>query len=189
MQDQSQEAMEVISQQLESTDADVIVAAGEAVALLYEKSWTPVEDDEDVKDLEHTDPKDGPVFVKRYDPFDREDHLLEMLSNLTRLSSHRQSKKAKKVIHTSAADIQRTVEYPPRGPRYSTAREVDSITGAEREYGSRMKVKVGKDTSMQINKWWMLIRLNELKRVLGGGFLEHYQQNELVTETLPTVVS
>ena len=42
---------------------------------------------------------------------------------------------------------------------------------------------------MRIDKWWKLTRLQGLKRILQGGFVSHYEKNEVVSETLPIMVS
>ena len=42
---------------------------------------------------------------------------------------------------------------------------------------------------MRIDAWWKLTRLQGLKRVLQGGFVGHYEKNELVFDTLPIMMS
>ena len=59
MEDATEAAMEAFVDQLESSDANVQIAAGENVALLYEKSFTEREEDEEVSgDDEDSDPED-----------------------------------------------------------------------------------------------------------------------------------
>ncbi|KAK5149279.1 hypothetical protein LTR16_012713, partial [Cryomyces antarcticus] len=47
MEDSTEPAMDAFVEQLESSDPSVQIAAGENIALLYEKSHTELEDDED----------------------------------------------------------------------------------------------------------------------------------------------
>ncbi|KAH0244202.1 IFRD-domain-containing protein, partial [Aureobasidium melanogenum] len=47
MEDTSEEPMEAFVEQLESSDASVVIAAGENIALLFEKSWSELEEDEE----------------------------------------------------------------------------------------------------------------------------------------------
>jgi len=42
---------------------------------------------------------------------------------------------------------------------------------------------------MKIDKWWKLHRLQALRRVLGGGFVVHYEDNEVIFDSLPYVYS
>lgn len=188
LQDESTEAMEAFVEQLESSDPTVQVAAGENIALVYEKSYTPQEDDEEISDDGETmsDPEDDSVagaakFVKRYTPYRRTDQLVHTLASLASLSSRKLSKKDKKSLHSNFADILNSVENPTRGPRYQNA--VSHETG--KRYGSRMVVRIHQNGVMRIDKWWKLHRLKTLRRVLQGGFIGHYEKNEVVFESLP----
>lgn len=189
MEDITEPAMDTFVDQLESSDPSVQIAAGENIALLYEKSYTEAESDDEAEpeaendDDEANAPK-GPRMLKRYTVY-RQQHLLERtLEDLKSASSKRVSKKDRKALHTAFADILTTIEKPTRGPRYSTARDMDS----GREYGSRLKIAVHGGGRMTIDKWWKLHRLNALKRLLQGGFLVHYEQNEIVFDSLPVML-
>lgn len=188
LEDESMEAMEAFVEQLDSSDPTVQVAAGENIALAYEKSYTPQEDDEEVSDDGEamSDPEDDSVagaakFVKRYTPYRRTDQLVHILTSLASLSTRRLSKKDKKSLHSNFADILNSVENPTRGPRYQNA--VSHETG--KRYGSRMVVRIHQNGVMRIDKWWKLHRLKALRRVLQGGFIGHYEKNEVVFESLP----
>jgi len=188
LEDESMEAMEAFVEQLDSSDPTVQVAAGENIALAYEKSYTPQEDDEEVSDDGEamSDPKDDSVagaakFVKRYTPYRRTDQLVHTLASLASLSTRRLSKKDRKSLHSNFADILNSVENPTRGPRYQNA--VSHETG--KRYGSRMVVRIHQNGVMRIDKWWKLHRLKALRRVLQGGFIGHYEKNEVVFESLP----
>ncbi|KAF1848952.1 IFRD domain-containing protein [Cucurbitaria berberidis CBS 394.84] len=186
LENETEAAIEAFVEQLESADASVQIAAGENIALLYEKSFTiqeedeQVADDQDPDDPEHT--KDGPKMVNRYQVYRRQDKLLHTLEELANVSTRRISKKDRKTLHSSFADIRNSVEKPTRGPSYSTA--IDQESG--KAYGAgRMKVRINRNLEVRIDKWWKLQRLNALRRTLQGGFTYHYDQNELVSTALP----
>lgn len=187
--EETETAIEVFVEQLDSADASVQIAAGENIALLFEKSYTPQEEDEDIpEDEESDDPEavlNGDRMVKRYQVYRRQDQLLHTLEGLASVSTRRISKKDRKTLHSSFADIKNTVEKPTRGPAYSTA-----LDDTGRAYGGgRMKVRINKNLEVRIDKWWKLQRLNALKRVLQGGFIHHYDQNGMVSTALPFSMS
>jgi hypothetical protein len=186
VEDKTEIAMDAFVEQLESSDTSVQVAAGENIALLYEKSYTereaedgPASDEED----EEGYTIDSSV-VKRYEVYRQKSQLEHTLSKLATESSRRIAKKDRKALHVNFADILNTVEHPQRGPRYQKA--IDQETG--RRYGSRLTIRIHKTGSMKIDKWWKLHRLQSLRRVLGGGFVVHYENNEVVFDSLPCVV-
>lgn len=197
---ESEEAVQIFSDQVDSTDAGVQIAAGENIALLYEKTYTPVsyydnadEDDDDNSD-NSSDSKDldeeellcysGPKLVKRYDAYHDTSELIRQLQSLAKAHSKRISKRDKKSLHSNFVSILTTVEDPRRGPKYSTV--VDEDTG--RHQGCRFNVKVGRDSTMHVDKWWKWIRLNSFRRLLQGGFSVHYAQgNRVMVENLPAV--
>lgn len=187
MEETSEAPMEAFVEQLESTDVNVQVAAGENIALLFEKSYTEREEDEAPASHDvDSDDEDAPAtdVVKRYTVWRREDQLIHTLESLAKASSKRMSKKDRKSLHTNFADISNSIKRPWVGPRYSNA--IDQETG--KAYGSRMTVSIGSKNSMTITKWWQLIRLKSLKRVLQGGFLIHYEDNEVIFDSLPLMV-
>jgi hypothetical protein len=187
VEDKTEAAMDAFVEQLQSSDTSVQVAAGENIALLYEKSYTAREaDDGPASDEEDEEgyPIDSSV-VKRYEVYRRKDQLEYTLSRLATESSKRIAKKDRKALHVNFADILNSVQHPSRGPRYQKA--IDQETG--RRYGSRMTVRIHKTGSMKIDKWWKWHRLQALRRFLGGGFVVHYQNNEVVFDSLPSVAS
>ncbi|KAH8803082.1 interferon-related developmental regulator-domain-containing protein [Xylogone sp. PMI_703] len=187
IEDKTEEAMDVFVEQLESSNTSVQIAAGENIALLYEKSYTPREaDDAPASDEEDEDgyPIDSSM-VKRYDVYRRTNQLKHTLSSLATASSKRIAKKDRKALHVNFSDILNTVEHPSRGPRYQNA--IDQETG--QRYGSRMTVRIHKAGIMRIDKWWKLHRLQALRRLLGGGFVVHYENNEVVFDSLPIMLS
>ncbi|KAF2654432.1 hypothetical protein K491DRAFT_600862 [Lophiostoma macrostomum CBS 122681] len=182
-------AIETFVDQLESADSGVQIAAGENIALLYEKSYTPLEEDENLSeevDSEDDEPTTGDKMVKRYTVWRRQDQLLHTLDELANISTRKVSKRDRKTLHSSFADIRNSVEKPTRGPKYSTA--LDQETG--RTYGGgRLKVRINRTVEVRIDKWWKLQRLNALRRLLQGGFTHQYDENEAVSRTLPFSVT
>lgn len=192
LEEKTEAAIEAFVEQLESTDTKVQVAVGENIALLYEKSYTereegdgfapPMErvsdeaDCEEISAIYHVESN----WVKRYEVYRQKYQLEQTLSQLATESSKRIAKKDRKTLHTNFADILKAVEHPNLGPRYSMARDKNG-----RMYGSRMTVKLRDFGLLQIDKWWKLHRFQTLKRILGGGFITHYEENSVVVETLP----
>jgi translation elongation factor EF-1beta len=188
MEDATEPAMETFVDQLESSSSSVQIAAGENIALLFEKSHTEAESDDDSVGEEEEEETarraaGAPRMIKRYTVYRQQHNLVRSLEELTRASSKRVSKKDRKAIHAAFQDVLNTVEKPTRGPRYSTALDEDG-----REYGSRLRVSIHGGGKMLIDSWWKLARLNGLKRLLQGGFLTHYERNEVVFESLPVIV-
>lgn len=202
---ESEEVVEILIDQLSSTDPNVQIAAGENIALLYEKSYTPREDDEeddeeddDEDDSEEDDDEedetneystsssaDGPKLIKRYTPYHDTRELEQLLSSLATISNKRISKKDKKSLHSNFASILTTVENPRRGPMFSKA--INQNTN--RRYGSKRQLKVGSEGVMNIDRWWKWLRLAALRRILQGGFMEHYfQGNRAVLDALPIML-
>lgn len=187
LEEETEAAIEAFVDQLESSDAGVQIAAGENIALLYEKSYTPLEEDETVEkgaeDQDHPEfTKGGETLVKRYQVYRNQPKLLHTLDELATVSSRRISKKDRKTLHSSFTDVRNSVEKPSRGPGYSTA--IDQESG--RAYGAgRMKVRINRTLEVRIDKWWKLLRLNTIRRALQGGFAYHYEQNHIVSSALP----
>lgn len=182
LEERTEAAAEAFVEQLDSSDAAVQIAAGENIALLFEKSYTEREVD-DASEGEEDD-EDNPLdvsVVKRYDVYRQTHQLKHKLTELIKVSSKGISRKDRKHLHASFGDILNTVEFPQRGPRYQNA--IDQDTG--RRYGSRMTVRIHRSGVMRIDRWWKLMRLQELKRILGGGFVVHYENNEVVFDSLP----
>ncbi|KAF2087738.1 hypothetical protein K490DRAFT_65577 [Saccharata proteae CBS 121410] len=192
LEDATEPAMDAFVEQLESSDLSVQVAAGENIALLYEKSCTEMESDDesgDEIDAETSDPS-APKMVKRYNVYRREDqlkHTLDALANTK--GAARVAKKDRKTMRSNFTDVLHSVEHPTHGPRYSTAHEMDKDGGMGRVYGSRMTVRINQNGEMRIDKWWKLFRLQALRRALQGGFVTHYEQNEVVFDSLPIMIA
>jgi Interferon-related developmental regulator (IFRD) len=185
---ESEEAVQIFVDQLESCDPGVQIAAGENIALLYEKSYTPQEEDDDQEDSEDEDASvssDVLKLVKRYNPYHNTPQLERQLQSLATVSGKHISKKDKKTLHANFASVLTTVENPRRGPMYRTAIDQDT----NRHYGSKCTVRIGRGGVMSIDRWWKWIRLATLRRILQGGFVEHYYQgNRAVLNSLPVMM-
>ncbi|KAJ5288509.1 hypothetical protein N7478_001539 [Penicillium angulare] len=187
---ESEEAIQIFIDQLESGDSGVQIAAGENIALLYEKSYTPQEDDDDESNEsedsdEHATTGNGPKLIKRYNAYHNTPELERQLQSLASIHSKRISKRDKKSLHSNFASILTTVENPRRGPRYNMAIDQDT----NRHYGSTLTVKIGRHGIMSIDRWWKWTRLTSLRRIMQGGFAEHYfQGNRSVLDNLPVML-
>ena len=180
---ESEEAVEVFLDQLDSADPNVQIAAGENIALLYEKSFTPLEDDESPEDTEgpggnsdsDEDSAGDPNLVKRYNAYHNNFPIIEKVTGLASLSTKAMSKRDKKNLHQSFASIAMTVENPKLGLQTNNA--------------SKMTVRVHKSGEMKVDRWWKLMRLNALRRLLGGGFVNHYYEgNKQLLNALPLIL-
>ncbi|KAH0615118.1 uncharacterized protein H6S33_000754 [Morchella sextelata] len=170
-------SIDTLVDQLDSSEISVQIAAGENIALLYEKSYTLAEEDE------LDDPNEHKKFIQRYVPYPRHDSLLESLQRLSSGSKKHLSKRNKKTQHSAFADILHSVENPLKGPRYSEALDKN-----DRVRGSRMTVRVHSKGVLRVDRWWKLHRLQFLRRVLQGGFLNHWVENPVIFESLSLFV-
>lgn len=187
---ESEEAVDVFADQLPSNEAGVQIAAGENIALLYEKCYKTLGSDDDDPPGEFaqadiiSDPEElpgAPKLVQAYSPYHNSNRLMQTLSELATMNTRRISRKEQKDVRTHFADILNSIENPTRGPHYQNA--VNQETG--KRYGSRMVVRIHRNGVMRIDKWWKLHRLQALRRLLQGGFVTHYEKNEVVFDSLP----
>lgn len=191
---ESEDAVEAFADQLESTDPDVQIAAGEAIALMYEKSYASAKaddsssssdnnDDEDDEDNNDDDDdaaaansgSDSKRPKQRYAAFHNTGQLISTLSSLASLSTKKIDKKSKRNLHQTFTSVLATVRDPRFGIFYNNA--------------SRMTVRVHGTAQMKIDRWWKLVRLNALRRLLGVGFVAHYfEGNKQVLAVLPVLM-
>lgn len=179
-----EEALATFTDQLSSSSPEVQIAAGENIALLYERFFLALQEDEESPDSDSSDGEpDTSRLAGAHSAFRNTDELISTLSELASLSTHRYSKKDKKSIRTHFSDILNSVKAPTCGPRYRNAENPDGGS-----MGSKLVVKIGQDGVMRIDKWWKLHRLQGLRRVLQGGFVNHYESNSVVFESLPIMI-
>lgn len=182
---ESEDAVATFVDQLDSDNVYVQIAAGENIALLYEKSYTPMEEDDNPSDLDDEEDNsssgddsgnsDGPKLIKRYNAYHNTYEVLEKIQALASLSTRKLNKHDKKRLHQSFASIQITVENPRLGLQTNNA--------------SKMTVRIHQEGEMRVDQWWKMMRLNALRRLLQGGFVNHYfEGNKQVLDTLPLIM-
>ncbi|KAI1495927.1 interferon-related developmental regulator-domain-containing protein [Biscogniauxia marginata] len=175
LQDQSEQALEAFTEQLDSTDVEVQIAAGTNIALIFEAAREHEEETDESWNL-------------RYD----QHRLLQRMIALTKESSKSISKKSRKQLHASFNSVLTSLEHG-KGPGYSTARRMASNphTGGSKadfsqdfkEYGYREKIRIH-NISMVIDSWSLSARLEMLKPIIGGGLAVHYLENPAVKDLL-----
>lgn len=185
--------LECFENQLESNDFAVQQAAAENIALIYEQSWTQLEDDEQADVDKDPDQYESGHFQrkkwkKRYSPYHNnagEYSIKSKLSDLSRSMNRHVAKDKRKVLHQVAKDVLDTIEHPYRGPRFSTAIDENAIG----YLGHRLIIRFGSGRSsgneLTLDRWWKMVRYEAVKRVVAGGFAEHYAKNMVVREAIP----
>ncbi|KAI5306518.1 hypothetical protein KEM56_000479 [Ascosphaera pollenicola] len=188
IQQESEEAVQAFLEQLDSEDVEIQIACGECIALLYEKSYTPLEEDEEIpSEIDEADARADEVLVKRYDAYSNTSKVLHKVQELASASGHHIHRNLRRQLHQNFSSIQHTIENPAHGPHYSTA--ISPETGEV--YGNRKTIKIsgGKDeddAEVALDRWWKWIRLSALKRNLLGGLVSHFVQgNEALEDCLP----
>ena len=156
------EALSTFTEQLSSSYPAVQIAAGENIALVYEKFYSAIEADESSNSDSSDGELDTDATISKLSnanaAFRNTEDLISNLETLASLSTHRLSKKDKKSIRTNFSDILNSVQDPTCGPRYQNA---ENIHG--KKFGSRMVVRINQDGIMRIDKWWKLHRLQGLR--------------------------
>ncbi|KAI3326775.1 interferon-related developmental regulator-domain-containing protein [Xylariaceae sp. AK1471] len=175
LQEQSGQALEAFTEQLDSTHVDVQVAAGMNIALIFEAAREYEDETEEAWNLQYDQHK-----------------LVQRMTALVRESSKSVSKKDRKHLHASFNSVLTSLEHG-KGPGYSTARRMTSNphTGGTktdfneeyREYGYREKIRIH-NISMTIDTWSLSARVEMLRSVLGAGLAIHYMENPVVKDLL-----
>ncbi|KAI1484761.1 interferon-related developmental regulator-domain-containing protein [Biscogniauxia mediterranea] len=174
--DQSELALDAFTEQLDSTDVDVQIAAGTNIALIFEAA------------REHEEETEEPWNV-HYDHH----KLLQRMIALAKESSKSISKKNRKHLHASFNSVLTSLELG-KGPGYSTARRMGNPhTGGNKsdmsqdykEFGYREKIRLH-NISMVIDSWSLSARLEMLKHIVGGGLADQYMENPTIKDLLST---
>lgn len=189
LEDKTDAPAEAFLRQLRIGTTEVQIAAGRAMALLYEKSHSDREANDTPltkEELERNYEVDN-QFVKRFDVCDRDvaEDILDVVSMLAGKSQESMKDKSRDDIHDlhmTFKTVLQTIEHPARGPLFRDT--IDHETGKIRGNG-QTKLQISKSASMYVDRWWKLIRYMALNRILRGGFLQHYEVNERVFATLP----
>ena len=207
--DMSQDAIEALSDQLESSAVAVQIAAAEGIALLYEKSADPLADDELRKllvaesnfqrnDSEDKAPGVGSIAsLQIYQPYRQTPQLLDQLETIKKQSSRSIAKADRAPLHQTIEDVIQAIESPGTGPG-SRVHNQKSWKGRPRNRADKGKRKSDEESptrgityrisatgaTLTIDSWSMNIQFRLLKETLGQGFFHHIQNNDLVMETL-----
>jgi hypothetical protein len=179
---ESEDAVATFLDQLDADNVKVQVAAGENIALLYEKCYTPREEDEQSSpdedppsDASGDHPHIRSYLIKRYNPYHNTKEVLDKAHALASLSTKSMNRRDKQLLHRSFAAIALTIEDPRLGLQTNSA--------------SKMVVRIHRDGEMRVDKWWKLMRLNAIRRLLGSGFVNHYfEGNKQVLDALPMIM-
>ena len=185
MEEFSEDAVDAFADQLESSAASVQIAAGENIALLYEKSYNQEDPEEmdstEYRRLRHLSPEDMPG-EERYSAYHNKGRIIQLMEGIAHVSGRGIKKSDKRSLHSSFASILATVENPTCGPSYNQT--IDPLTNQVR--GSYKTVKIDDDYAVRTDMWWKFLRLAAYKRLLGGGFRHHFADgNPAVVDYLP----
>ncbi|KAH8671510.1 interferon-related developmental regulator-domain-containing protein [Xylariales sp. PMI_506] len=202
LEQQSEEALEAFTDQLDSSDVDVQVAAGINIALIFEavrafNETAEEEHDNRQEELKEEARRSKKDFVPEpYNPFDLQYNQHKLVQRMTELageSSKSVSKKGRRQLHGQFNSILTSLELG-KGPGYSKAGRVarESDRGGARvydsekvfeEFGYREVLRGDNGMSLTIDSWALSIRVHFLKKVLGGGFATHWAHNPAIEES------
>lgn len=203
LEQQSEEALEAFTEQLDSSDADVQIAAGTNIALIFEALRIFNEQAEEEHDRRQEElrqeakQKGGDRYIPEpYNPFDLQYNQHQLVQKMTELageSSKGVSRKDRRQLHATFNSILKSLELG-KGPGYSEAGRVARasdrggarVFDAEKvftEFGYRNTVKGDDGRTLTIDSWSLSIRVDFLKKITGGGFTTHWAYNSAVEET------
>ncbi|KAI0134307.1 interferon-related developmental regulator-domain-containing protein [Xylariales sp. AK1849] len=202
LEQRSEGALDAFTEQLDSTDVDVQIAAGTDIALIFEAIRAFNEREEEQHDERQEELKEEAKRKKRdftpepFNPFDLQYNQHQLVQRMTELageSSKAVSKKDRRHLHARFASILTSLELG-KGPGYSkagrVARESDRngarVFDAEKvfeEFGYRETIRGDNGMSLTIDSWSLSIRVQFLKKILGGGFTTHWKHNPAVEES------
>ncbi|KAL7663440.1 Interferon-related developmental regulator N-terminal domain-containing protein [[Candida] zeylanoides] len=156
---------------------EISKAAGRVIALCYEV-YTYAPDDEDgEEDLDEDYNYNAPFY--------EQEQLLSIVDRLANLSSHKITKKDKKVTHSIFRDIASTIRvYTDSEKRI----EVYKRSPLGVEYINSMMdssyVKLSKSRTLAINSWFLYLRLIHLKWCFSFGVHSQLVSNESIRDIL-----
>lgn len=166
-QDVNEDAIDIFIDQLDSASVDVQIAAGENVALLYEMSYSEADENMEEEQIEFWRTRgkvleyDDQTFIQKYQPYGRENDLLNTISKLTSGSKRHLNKKDRRTQHAAFQAVLKGIEHP-----------------LVRDGRPHQKLVVRKDSQIAVDEWWKLVRIHGLKGMLRGGWQTHLQHNE-----------
>ncbi|KAL2171972.1 hypothetical protein VTG60DRAFT_1031 [Thermothelomyces hinnuleus] len=172
---QSETAIEAFMEQLDSSDPDVQTSAGVNIALLFESARDYEEQTGESVDMQYN-----------------QHRIMTRMAEIVRDSSKTVSKKGRRNLRANFSSIVTSLERG-KGPGYSTAGRSgpNPHTGGSksddhgefREFGYREKIRIY-NQFLLINTWSLHARAEMLKTLLGGGFVAHYLENQVVRDIL-----
>ncbi|KAL9089147.1 MAG: hypothetical protein Q9159_002707 [Coniocarpon cinnabarinum] len=187
----SQEAIESIAEQLESSAPSVQIAAAEVLALLFEKSYrkATLEDSANLQEDVHTG--ELPDVVQMYNPYRNTSQLLDQLQEVYKGSSKSTAKVHRRALNDTLRDVTQSIEHSGWGPGWRAgegwkSKGRDNRNAAQKRHlGPSIKIKTDPNGGMfVVERWWQLIRVRDLRTVIGHGFMEHFAENPVVEESL-----
>ncbi|CAA16843.1 hypothetical protein POMI540_1619 [Schizosaccharomyces pombe] len=149
-------AAEALSEQLDAASIDVQLAAGQALAALFERV-NEIRPDKD----EENDESDVSQTSKFDDIIPDRNQLLITLRDLASESSKSIGKKQRKVLHQVFRNVLQTIEEP-------NARNI-----------LRNSVRIGQST-VQLDSWKKILRAQMLRYVLGSSFSEYFAKSTFI---------
>ncbi|KAK3327422.1 interferon-related developmental regulator-domain-containing protein [Cercophora scortea] len=172
---QSDQAMEVFLDQLDSTDSNVQINAGTNLALLFEAARDYEEETENKVNLQHY-----------------QHRILARLAEISRDNPKSVSKKERRDLRANVASIITSLERG-KGPNYSTASWAginphtageNAYSQAGEEFGYRQKLGL-RNQVVVVETWSLSVIAETLRVLLGGGWPEHFEKNPNVKELAP----
>ncbi|XP_071710283.1 uncharacterized protein [Rutidosis leptorrhynchoides] len=156
-----QESVSYFSTLLEKDDRSVRIAAGEALALIYEMGNLEKFCSGGPKSTSDTSVDNG---ISSRDVFHIQGLRSKVLNQVRDLSAEAGGKgSAKKDLNNQRNTFRDILEFLEDG------------------YAPETSVKIGGE-SLTTTTWSQLIQLNYIKRFLGGGFVKHMQENDFLHE-------
>jgi hypothetical protein len=177
-------ALEAFGNQLESTSADVLEAAAQAIALIYEAAYSRKGPEDTIEiSMEEADDDTKVASSYRHENWvrdyqytnDNDQDILNKLKELSKSNFRHLKKDRRKELHALFRDVAHTSEHPWRGPHYSTAMNPDNFA----YYGHRLR-----QSGMTIDRWWKLHRYAHLRRILQQGIEIHLEYDPAVRDAL-----
>lgn len=207
--DDPEQAIDAFLEQLDSSDVDVQLAAGTNLALIMEvirkhnemaeqEHWVRQESRREQARLQGIEGFEAEEF-NPYDLQYNKHQLLTRVESLERESSKAISKKGRRKLHATFQSIRTSLEHG-MGPGYSTAgrvarasdRDGERVYDSEKvfgEFGYRDSIKVQvqgggrpRVITISVDSWSFSIRIAFLKKLIGGGFGEHWTKNPAVSD-------
>jgi hypothetical protein len=190
------EVLEALENQLESSSPEVLLAVADGIGLLCEQQYEPRSldkwsrpQDDGGDDAKFADTQDyileqglppryrKATWEQNHDFFQGNNHLIrEKLNDIASSTMRQHRKDMRRELHSTFRDVVHTIDFPWRGPRFSTA-----LSDGE---GTKMHGHRLFRNGRTIDRWWKLHRYNAIKRVLRGGIGQHLNSGEPAADCL-----